>query len=239
MKSTNKLTLLLILFLSCSTAFAQEVTTVVESIAEIGDENGTVLTTKINRVELKDILKEWKGKMKDYDGDVDIKKEIATAKEVKIESIDVNEIEVVAEVRELSKTQKQFLVMFIKNGVSISSTSDLSAFTAAKNIVRNFANELSKEGTEEYQETQIKALEELEDDLEDTKKDKEKAEEDIEGAKEDIEKAKEEIKEAEELIKKKNKEISENIKKQEKLLKKVGEQKTVVNGAKNEMELFK
>ena len=232
MKKIKKLFITLITISFCSTISAQEATTVTESIEEIGEENGVVLQTRINRAETKDILKEWKKLMKDYDGDVDIKKNTVKATEVKIESIDPNEIEVIAEVKELSKNTRQFSAMFIKNLTPISSANDISAFTAAKNIVRNFANKMSNEATKNYNEVQLKIFGDINDDLEDAKKEEEKAEEDIKDAKE-------EIKKAEETIKDRSKELQENRKKQEELQKKLNEQKRTVNEAKKEMELFK
>ena len=57
------------------TSFAQEVTFVTEKADNIGTENGTVLTAKINRAKEKCIIKEWKSKMKAFDGDVNTKKQ--------------------------------------------------------------------------------------------------------------------------------------------------------------------
>jgi len=40
----------------------------------IGNESGNALSTNINRATEKDIIKEWKSKMKDFNGDVKVKK---------------------------------------------------------------------------------------------------------------------------------------------------------------------
>lgn len=221
-----------ILFFFSISMTAQEATSVIEKVDNIGDETGTVLSTKINRASEKTILKEWKGKMKDWDGDVDIKKSMITSKEVKIEAIDENGLEIIAEVRRSTDQEFEFIAMFIKNGKPVSSDSDISGFAAAKNIVRNFANEVSKEATEVYQKAQLKLFEELEDELENAKKEREKAEE-------DIKEAEEEIKKANEIIKQKKKDLSDNKSSQEHLAKKIAEQEKKVKNANEEMGLFK
>lgn len=220
-------------------AFSQEATTVIEKTASVGSENGIVLSVKINRASEKDILKEWKSKMKDFNGDAKTKKEVVTATSVKIESIDSNPIEVIAEVRKSTEQEFELVVMFVKNGAPLSSTSDLSGFTAAKSIVRNFANEISKEATEDYQKEQVKMLDKATKEYESAVKDTEKAQKAIEDAKAKIEEAKKTIKEAEAKIKEKTKFVGDNKKSQADLSKKIEEQKKVVKTANNEVELFK
>ena len=225
----NKVALIISLFFLTTATYAQEVN---EQSGNIDKVSGTVLRTTINRAEEKTIVKGWKGVMKDYDADVDTKNNGITAKEVKIESIGTVGLEVLAEVRKSSDTQKEFIVMFLKNGTAISSTSDLSAFTAAKSIVREFANNMSKKATEDYQKAQIKLFDDIEDDYEDAQKEQEKAEKDIEDAKE-------QIKESEKEIKEKSKFLDENKRTQADLKKKMEAQKTMVNGSNKEMDLFK
>lgn len=245
-KMKNKIITSICLFVFALCANAQVAITVTEDSDNIDKQSGTVLRTKINRTEEKTIVKEWKGKMKDYDGDVDTKKNRITAENVKIEAIGTVGLTVLGEVRKSSENEQEFVVMFLKNGQSISSKSDLSAFTAMKNIVRNFATELSKESTADYQKNQLKVFTALQEDLEDTKKEEEEAKEDIEDAKkkieeakEEIEKANEEIKEAEEKIKDKTKFLEKNAKNQAETTEKIAKQQNVVNGANSEMEYFK
>lgn len=221
------------------TLSAQEVTSVIEKTDNIGTENGTVLSTKINRAIEKDIVKEWKSKMKGFDGEVKVKGATITATSVKIESIDSNPIEVIAKVINSTDQEFELVVMFIKNSVSISSESDLMGFTAGKNIVRNFANEMSKEATEGFQKIELKAFDKVEKELESAKKDKEKAEKDTERAKKAIEDAKNTIIEAEATIKEKTKFIADNKKTQAGLVIKLEEQKKRVKIANDEMDLFK
>ena len=121
-------------------SFAQEATTVINKTDNVGSESGNALSTKINRATEKDIIKAWKSKMKDFDSEVKTKNATISATEVKIESIDPNTIEVFAEVRKSTDQEFEFVVIFIKNGAPLSAERDLSGYTAAKNIVRNFAN---------------------------------------------------------------------------------------------------
>ena len=177
--------------------------------------------------------------MKGFDGDVKVKGATITASSVKIESIDSNPIEVVAKVVNSTDQEFELVVMFIKNGVSVSSESDLLGFTAGKSIVRNFANEMSKEATGEFQKIELKAFEKVEKELESAKKEKERAERDTEKAKKAIEDAKNTIKEAEATIKEKTKFIADNKKTQANLVLKLEEQNKRVKTANNEMDLFK
>lgn len=211
--------------------FAQEATSITEKADNIGTENGTVLSTKINRATEKDIIKEWKSKMKGFDGDVKAKKTTISATGVKIESIDLNPIQVFAQVRKSTDQEMELVVMFLKNGVPLNSNTDLSGFTAAKSIVRNFANKMSKEATEDYRKDQIKAFEKLQKELESAQKELERAEK-------AIKESKKAIKEAEATIKDKTKFVAENKKTQAGLMKKLEEQKKVVKTANDEAGLF-
>ncbi len=145
--------------------FAQEATSVTEKSKEVGAERGTALSTKINRATEKDIIKSWKSKMKDFDGNVKTNKSTITATDVKIKSIDPSYIEVFAEVRVATEQEFELVVIFIKNGKPLSAESDLSAYTAAKSILIDFANKLSKEATTEHHEDQNKLAESLVKDL--------------------------------------------------------------------------
>ena len=242
----SKIVLALSLFIMSVSTNAQNGVYVEEGRDNVNKTNGTVLKTKIKRASEKEIVKAWKSKLKDFDGDVDAKKNVITASEVKVESIGTVGLDVSAEIREVNKVEHEFVVMFIKNGEAISSSTDLSAFTAAKNIVRNFATELSKEATEGYQKAQLKIFGGFEKQLEKAKEEEEDAKEDIEDAKKDIEKAKEDIKKANEDIKKAEESMKENAKvleknktKQEDISKKIATQKNIVNGANAEMGNFK
>lgn len=225
-----KLLFIAALMISLSVS-AQEITTVSTTEATIQKISGVALTTRINRAEEKKIAKEWKSVLKDYDGDVDIKKNVIIANEVKIESMGSDPLIIVAEVKEVKESEHDFIVLFYKNGQVVTAANDLSAFTAAKSIVKTFSNRMSQEATNDYRKTQVKLFEDYEDEMKDLKKDQEKAEDDIKDAKE-------KIKDAEKMIKEKTKELNENQENQAKMLNKVNEQQKTVKKANAEAELF-
>ena len=69
----------------------------------------------------------------------------------------------------------------------MSAESDLAGYTAAKSIMRYFANEMSKEATENYLKNQNKLVAGLTKDFKSPVKDDEKEKKDMENAKENIE----------------------------------------------------
>ena len=213
-------------------AFGHEATSVTEKSTEVGTERGTALSTKIKRATEKDIIKSWKSEMKGFDENVKTNKSTITATDVKIKSIDPRGIEVFAEARVATEQEFELVVIFIKNGKPLSAESDLSVYTAAKSILIDFANKLSKEATEEHHEGQNKIVGSLVKDLERAEKEKEKAEEAIK----DVKRA---IKEAEETIKEKTKFLSENKKALSKLAEKIKAQEQKVKKANDELDLFK
>ena len=170
-------------------AYAQQATTVISKTETVGEESGSALSTKINRASEKEVIKGWKSVMKNYKGSVKTKKTTITATEVLIDAIDSKPIKVVAEVRMSTVQEHELVVIFMKNGSPISAESDLSAYTAAKVIVSNFANELSKEATEAFLKEQTKLSEGLQKDFDKAEKEQKKAEEALQEAKEEIKKA--------------------------------------------------
>lgn len=216
----------LILFSLCLSysAFAQKGTEVTETTANINDINGNALKVVINRADEKTISKEWKRKMKNYDASVKTKSNEVHATEVSISSISEFTIQVYAQINEIDETQKEFLAIFMNGDRSISSSSDISGFTAAKEIVKTFAEELSSNATASYFENQEDQLKELEDRLDDLHKKKKKAEEEIE--------------EAKETIKEREYDLKENEKQREKTEKEIEIQKQTLKNAKKELDLF-
>lgn len=225
MKKLSRITLLILLLGLGYNTQAQNGIEITERTEEINDINGNALRTVINRADEKTISKEWKRKMKDYDASVKTKGNEVHATEVNISTISEFPIQVYAEINKIDETQMEFLVLFMNGDRSISSSTDISGYTAAKKILEEFANQLSKEATEEYNEKQISLLEDLQKQLEDLKDNKKDAEE--------------EIKEAKETIKEKEYELAENEKKREETLKKIEAQKQAVKNANKEMDQFK
>jgi phosphoenolpyruvate-protein kinase (PTS system EI component) len=225
MKKWNKIILFALILGLGYTAQAQKDIKITESTEKINDYDGNVLRTVINRADEKTISKEWKRKMKDYDASVNTKKNEIHATEVMISTISEFPIRVYAQVNEINETQIEFLVMFMNGDRSISSSPDISGFTAAKQIVKEFTNQVSKEATKGYNKTQINLLDDLQKQLKELKNNKKDAEK--------------EIKKAKETIKEKEYELAENEKKREETLKKIEAQKQTVKNANKEMDQFK
>ena len=205
-------------------AHAQKQTTITETSENIADANGNALRVEIFRADTKTILKEWKSKMKNYDGEVKIKKDELTATNVIISLISEHQIKVYAKVKDYTKESKEVFFIFLNGSQAVSSSSDISGYTAAKEIVSNFASELSKEATEKFYEDQDKALNKLQGELKNLIKEKEKAEKEIEDCKDSI--------------KDNEYKIVENKDKQADLVKKIETQKKIVKDAKNNKEVF-
>lgn len=210
----------------------QEVTTVTAIEDNVGKENGLGFKTRINRAEEKVIIKEWKSLLKGYNGKVVVEGTIISAEEVQIESMGSDPLIVRAEIRNVNKTEHDFFVQFYKNGQYVNDVTDLSAFTAAKTIVRMFSNRLSEEATDGYQKVQLKLYDNLTSEMNKLKKEKEKAEKLIKNAEE-------EIKAAQQLIKDKTKEIAENKEKQAVKEEEIEKQKIIVKKANAEAKLYK
>ncbi len=207
-----------------SVGVAQESISVSESTANIEDANGNALRTEINRADEKMIIKAWKSLMKDYDGDVDIKGNNILSKEVIISAISERGITVYAQINKLSDTRKEFLVIFLNGDSYISSKNDISSYTAANQIVKDFAQKVSQNATNKHRDLQMSVMKDLTKQLENLKREQKNAEKEIEKAKE--------------TIKDKEYELGENEKEQTEMAKKIEQQKELVKNAKNEAELF-
>lgn len=225
MKKLSKIILVALILGLGYNAQAQKGVEITESTEEINDFDGNVLRTIINRADEKTISKEWKRKMKSYKASVKTKKNEIHATEVNISTISEFPIQVYAQINEISDSQKEFLVMFMNGDRSISSSSDISGFTAAKQIVKEFAQEISNDATSAFFENQEDELKGLESKLDDLKKEKKKAEKDIE--------------EAKETIKEREYDLSENEKQSKETQKQIEAQKQAVKNAKKELDQFK
>lgn len=196
---------------SAKSQTTSEARIVVESVSDL---HGKAVEILINRAEEKDILKAWKSVLKDYEGEVKVKGNSAEALEVLIPLISKNPLKVVAEVKSGPENQKVFVAIFMEGDINHSETA------TAKRLVEDMAKELSKEATEEYQNSQEKALKSLQAELKDLIRDKEKAEKNIEDCKESIKEAEYDLKQNE----KDRTKLQEKIKEQEKKLKEANEE---------------
>lgn len=225
MKKWNRIILFTLLLGLGFTAQAQKGVEITESTEEINDVNGNALRTIINRADKKTISKEWKKLMKSYKASVKTKGNEVHATEVMVSSISEFPIQVYAQINEISETEMELLVIFMNGDRSISSSSDISGYTAAKKIVEDFALQISNEATSAFFENEEDQLKNLEKKLDDLKAEKKKAEKEIE--------------EAKELIKEREYDLKENEKKREETLKSIEAQKQAVKNAKKELEQFK
>ncbi len=219
-----KIKLFLLLFVLPFIAYNQEATAVTETIESIEEVSGSALKSTIYYSNDKSILRAFKNTLKNYNGKVKIKGNELTATEVVITSIADHEIKVYAKVKELNAFAHEVFFIFLDGSNFISSSSDISGYTAAKDIVYNFSNTQNQNSTESHFEKQEKKLSELEEGLNDLVKEKKKAEEEIEDCKE--------------LIKDNEYKIKENIDDQERVAKEIEEQKGVVKKARNAKDIF-
>ena len=154
MKKWNRIILFTLLLSLGFTAQAQKGVEVTESTEEINDVNGNALRTIINRADEKTISKEWKKLMKSYKASVKTKGNEVHATEVMVSSISEFPIQVYAQINEISETEMELLVIFMNGDRSISSSSDISGYTAAKKIVEDFALQISNEATSAFFENE-------------------------------------------------------------------------------------
>lgn len=224
MKKLNKIILLAFVLSLGYGAQAQKGVEITEHAETINGIDGNVLRTIINRADKKTISKEWKRKMKRYKASVKTKSNEVHATEVMIPSISEFPIQVYAQINEVSESQMEFLVLFMNGDRDISSSSDISGFTAAKQIVKEFSHEISKEASSAYFKNEEDQLKDLGNKLDDLKKEKKKAEKEIEDAKE--------------LIKEREYDLKENEKLREETLKQIDKQKQSVKNAKKELDQF-
>lgn len=219
----NKAVLTLLVFIPL-VSFTQSVTEVQETIENIEDVNGNALQTTIYRSNSKSIFKSFKSLMKSYGGSVEQKREYLIASEVLISSISEHQIKVYAKTKEIDEKSIALVTIFLNGDNPISSQTDISSYTAAKEIIAEFSRNQSQNATEEYFKSEEKTLAGLEKELELLLKEKKKAEKEIEDCKKAI--TDNEYK------------IKENIDKQKKLSGDIANQKTIVKSARNETELF-
>lgn len=216
--------ILLLVLLIPIISLAQSPVKVTETIESIEQVNGNAFQTTIYRSDSKSILKSFKSLLKNYDGDVDQKKDYLMASEVLIGSISEHQIKVYAKTKEIDDKSTSLFVIFLNGDSPVSSQTDISSYTAAKEILSDFSRSHSQEATLDYFDNEEKKLESLEKELENLLKEKKKAEKEIEDCKKSITDNEYNIK--------------ENIDKQKKINSEIASQKSTVKAARNEKELF-
>lgn len=167
---------------------AQESTTVKEKADVIGEANGNTLYVNVYRAEAKTIIKKLKSELKDKSEDVKVKGLEVSALKASFPLISDSALNIYANVEEVSALENYLQVIFLDEGVALSSENNLSGYNSAKAFLYELANTLSLEACEEHLEAQEKELDKLEKELKDLKRKKEKEEKDILSLKKDIKK---------------------------------------------------
>jgi len=215
----------LVLF-SLNSLQAQKKVSVTESAEEINGVKGTALTVIINKSSEKEIIKEWKKTMKRYGASVKTKKNEAYASNANISTISEYPIQIFSKIKNNKKEESQtFSAIFLNGNIPISKSSDVSGFTAAKKIIEDFANQMSKAATTEFMKGQEKMLSTYNKEVKNIEKESKKASKDIEKKKKEIEKLENTVK--------------DNEKRKVELEKKIKDQKNKVKDAKKEVDLYK
>lgn len=146
---------------------------------QIGEKNGNSLYVSVYRTKEKAILKALRTELKKKDSDVKIKAGLLSATSVIFPEVSSDTIRVYAKTKDVSETENELYVLFMNKTTSISSTSDVSGFIAAKAFVHEFANQLSKESSETFYKKRAKELVTLKKKLKAETKAKAKAEKTI------------------------------------------------------------
>lgn len=219
----NKYYLILLLF-SPLFGFNQSAIEVVETVESIENVSGNALQTNIFRSNEKDIYKGFKSLLKGYGGSVTQKRDFLLGTEVMINSISDHEIKVYAKLKEVDQKTASLFVIFLKGDTPVSSRSDVSSYTAAKEILLDFSRTHSQKAVDSYYKSEEKKLQSLEKELEYLIKAKQKAEKEIDDCKKSITENEYNIKE--------NIEIQKTINDQ------IEKQKNTVKSARDEKELF-
>lgn len=155
MKKLNTLLLILTIFGFSGLGFSQKVK---ESTESIGDLKGNALTVTILHSDKKDILKEWKSIMKSYNGSVKVKGNSVYTTDARIESISSGNVQINAELGKEKNNKHDFTVIFQSERGAVSSKDDISGYTAASYIVKEFAKNLSVRGAAENHKNEEKKL---------------------------------------------------------------------------------
>lgn len=205
---------------------AQKKVKVTETSEKINDVKGTALKVIINKSSEKAISKAWKKVMKRYGASVKTKRNEIHASNANISTISEYPIQVFAKIENNKKENNQaFSAIFLNGNIPISKSSDVSGFTAAKKIIEDFANQISKEATTEFMKGEESILSGYNKEIKNIDKETKKANKDIANKKKEIEKLESTVK--------------DNAKKKGELEKKIKTQKGKVKDAKKEVDIYK
>lgn len=191
----KKLTLLLLAPVFAVALNAQKVkVTVDEKNYTIGGGSHNCLVVTIYDASSDDILKEWKSKMKDYNGKVSGKEEVF-ADNALIKEISENTCDVYARTEKGSNEgETRLIVGFLLGETWLSSSSNSASYKAAEKIVKDFGMKLTKDAIAGKVRDEEKKLEKLQEEQSDLEKKNKELNDDIADYQEKIKKAESDIK---------------------------------------------
>ena len=157
----KKTTVMLLLFAGLSSALWAQKIRVSESRDNIGGGSHNALTVQVYGVDAKEVEKEWKSKVKDYNPKKvsDNKGEIFADNAV-IKDMGNNTIDIYARIVD-KKGEVDLVVAFDLGGAFLNSSDHKDKYQIAEKILHDFAVKITKDAIESQLKTQQKALEKL------------------------------------------------------------------------------
>jgi hypothetical protein len=202
-------------------AYADKVK-VSESRENIGGGSNNALVITIYEASADDILKEFKGVMKDYNAKVSSKDDGLFGDNAVIKAMGNNTVDIYAKVQKVKDGESKLIVAFDLGGAFLNSGDHKDQYKVAKDIVENFAIKMQKDAINEQLAAATKLLEKMQDQQKDLEKKNGNLKDDIKDWQEKIKKAEDDIKVNEDEQVKKKAEIETQLK--------------VVNGVKDKLK---
>jgi len=193
MKSLN-LIFALFLISTFSFAIAQNAPVVKEETTSFGKISGNSLVIIIPEATLSSVEKEWKSLLKDYGGKPKGSKGIITAENVVINTMGEEKLHVLTKIISVAEGV-QLSVAFANNDKFITSSNNSIPYSAAENLLHNFALRMARKGVEVKKSDSKNELSVLERQKNNLDKKQKQLQRDIERWEDNIKKAQKEIEE--------------------------------------------
>jgi hypothetical protein len=198
--------LTLVLTVISFAAYADKVK-VKESRENIGGGSNNALVITIYEAAPDDVLKEFKGIMKDYNAKVSSKDDGLFGDNAVIKPMGNNTVDIYAKVKKIKDGESELIVAFDLGGAFLNSGEHKEQYKIAKEIVENFAIKMQKDAINAQLAAASKLLEKMQDQQKDLEKKNANLKDDIKDWQEKIKKAEGDIKTNEEEQVKKKAEI--------------------------------
>ncbi|HXB11320.1 MAG TPA: hypothetical protein VNZ45_04995 [Bacteroidia bacterium] len=157
----KKTTVLLFLFAGLSSAVWAQKIRVSESRENIGGGSHNALTVAVYGVDAKEVEKEWKSKMKDYNAKkISDNKGEMFADNTTIKEMGNNTIDIYTRIVD-KKGEVDLVVAFDLGGAFLNSSEHKDKYQIAEKILHDFAVKITKDAIDYQMKTQQKALEKL------------------------------------------------------------------------------